>query len=78
MFPANNIYYVLSAGTKVYEKLQTILTTRQMTKDVQRLSAGQQTSGLEGYHSVVNHFAPKMIGFSYHGMLCRYFDLCCL
>ena len=62
----------LITGTKVYEKLGDLLSSRQVTKDVQRLSPREQTSNLEGYHAVVNHFAPKMIGFSYLGMLCRF------
>ena len=69
-------FYVISlynklAGTKVYEKLQGILFSANMKKDIPMLSPGQQTSDLEGYHSVTNHFAPKMHGFSYHGQLCR-------
>jgi hypothetical protein len=42
-----------------------------MKKDIPKLSTGPQTAGLEGFHAIVNHFAPKMIGFSYHGMLSR-------
>lgn len=34
-----------------------------MTKDVPKLSPGAQTATLEGFHTVVNHFAPKMIFF---------------
>ena len=63
---------LLFLGTKVYEKLDDIINTRQMKRDIPMLSAHHQTSALEGYHSVINHFAPKMIGFSYHGMLSRY------
>ena len=59
------------SGTKLFEKLQDIINSRQLKKDIPKMSSVQQTSALEGFHSVINHFAPKMIGFSYHGMLCR-------
>ncbi|XP_069133572.1 uncharacterized protein [Argopecten irradians] len=61
----------LKPGTKVCEKLGMILTSQYLKRDIPMLSTGQQTSNLESYHSVINHFAPKMIGFSYHGMQSR-------
>lgn len=63
--------YLHFSGTKVCEKVRDLITSRQMTKDVPKLSRGPQTAALEGFHAVNNHFAPKMIGFSYHGMLNR-------
>ena len=62
----------LFPGTKVSVKLEEIVQSRQMLKDLPKLSPGPQTAVLEAFHGVVNHFAPKMFGFSYYGMLCRY------
>ena len=56
------------------EKLQDIVTSTQMKKDVGMLSSDTQTSDLESFHSLLNQFAPKMIGFSYCGLRTRYFD----
>ena len=53
-------------------KVQDLVMSNQFKKDVPNLSPGPQTSTLEGYHAVINHFAPKMIGFSYYGMMSRY------
>ncbi|KAK7473607.1 hypothetical protein BaRGS_00035154 [Batillaria attramentaria] len=47
------------------------LESRQMMKDVPMLSTGPQTASIEGFNSVLNHFAPKMYGFSYCGILHR-------
>lgn len=61
----------LTLGSELYEKLFEILTKDSMCKAIKQASSIAQTSCLEGYHSVVNQFAPKMLAFSYLGMLSR-------
>lgn len=46
-----------------------------MRNRVAKLSPLGQTSSLEGFHSVVNQFCPKMIHFSYNVMYARYKNL---
>ena len=58
--------------SKPSEKLSTLLTNTELCKAVRRLSPVYQTSSLEAFHSVIIHFAPKYVPFSYHGMNCRY------
>ena len=60
------------ADSDVFEKLESSLNNKPLEKGIQQASPLAQTSCLEGFHSVLNHFSPKMIGFSYVGMLCRY------
>lgn len=57
--------------SKASEKLTDLLTNAYLCKDITRLSPVHQTSSLEAFHSVVIHFAPKYVPFSYHGMNCR-------
>ena len=64
------LYFVLDS--KASEKLSTLLTNSHLCKDICRLSPVYQTSSLEAFHSVILHFAPKYVPFSYHGMNCRY------
>ena len=42
-----------------------------LLRDLGKLSPVHQTFGLEVYHSVVNHFAPKSTHFCYESMLAR-------
>ncbi|XP_064630791.1 uncharacterized protein LOC135489383 [Lineus longissimus] len=61
----------LTAGTKVSTQLTKIITAKRFVKDVGKISCGQQTSGLEAFNSVINHFAPKQFHFSHEGMESR-------
>ena len=58
-------------GTLVYEKLCEALSNKALVRGIKQGSHAQ-TSCLEGFHSVLNHFAPKMIAYSYVGMYCEY------
>jgi hypothetical protein len=58
-------------GSKPYQKLKNILTKTTLVKDIKKLSPVVQTSSLEGFHSVLNHWHPKMICFSWLGTYCR-------
>eukprot|EP00112_Aurelia_sp_Birch-Aquarium-sp1_P012751 Seg2686.5 transcript_id=Seg2686.5/GoldUCD/mRNA.D3Y31 product="hypothetical protein" protein_id=Seg2686.5/GoldUCD/D3Y31 len=62
----------LKKDSDEFEKLDSALSNKSLEKGIQQASPLAQTSCLEGFHSVVNHFCPKMIGFSYVGMFCRH------
>ena len=51
------------------------LTAESLKKGIMKASPLAQTDCLEGFHSVLNLFAPKLIAYSYIGMYCRYFHL---
>ena len=59
-------------GTAAYDKLTSILTAKLLLGDIKKLSPDAQTSCLEGFHATLNHWHPKMIGFSWLGSFCRY------
>ena len=65
------VFFLISLVSEAYEKLCTALNKASLTKAIEKASSAEQTSCLEGYHSVVNQFAPKMYAYSYLGMLCR-------
>ena len=81
-----NIYYVLAQSFQTkqqyyhqifsdsipYEKMVGVLTKKNLMNGIKQASPIGQTSCLEGFHSVLNQFSPKMIGYSYPGMLIRY------
>ena len=59
------------SGSEAYERLCNILDARNLQKDILKLSPRGQTSVIEGYHSLINHFAPKMHHFGFQGMKTR-------
>ncbi|XP_067024374.1 uncharacterized protein [Acropora muricata] len=56
----------------VYEKVKKALSSDSLRKGIQQASPSAQTDCLEGFHSVLNQFAPKIIAYSYLGMYCRH------
>ncbi|KAF3861258.1 hypothetical protein F7725_000034 [Dissostichus mawsoni] len=42
-------------------KLETLVCNKTLCKDISKLSGGCQTSSVEGFHSLLIQFAPKMI-----------------
>ncbi|KAF3834415.1 hypothetical protein F7725_025619, partial [Dissostichus mawsoni] len=61
----------LEPSSKAAVKLETLVCNKTLCKDILKLSGGCQTSAVEGFHSLLIQFAPKMYVFSYTGMLCR-------
>ena len=66
-----NLMHYVRKDTKACEKLTSLLTNNSTLMDLTRLSPCYQTSSLESFHSVVIHYAPKSIAFSYGGMESR-------
>ncbi|XP_067035289.1 uncharacterized protein [Acropora muricata] len=60
------------SGSVAYEKLCAALTQNSLVRGIKQASPFAQTSCLEGFHSLLNQFAPKMIGYSYVGLYCRH------
>ncbi|XP_071843613.1 uncharacterized protein [Apostichopus japonicus] len=60
----------LKPSTEACEKTVDIITNIGLQRDITKLSY-HQTSSVEGFHSVVIHFAPKMTHFGYKGMKSR-------
>lgn len=59
------------SGSKAAVKVEDIVWGKHLCSAIRKMSTGFQTSTLESFHSVINHFAPKMISYSYYGQLCR-------
>ena len=67
----NYLFIYFLTDSIAYERVTSALTKKSLNKTAANSSPDGQTSCPEGYHSVVNHFAPKMLAYSYNGMLRR-------
>ncbi|KAK8783455.1 hypothetical protein V5799_010185 [Amblyomma americanum] len=61
----------LKKESKAFEKLNNIATSKVLLADMPKLSTKHQTYGLETFHSLLLHFAPKNCQYSYLGMKAR-------
>jgi len=61
----------ISIFSSVYEKVKKALTSDSLKKGIMKASPYAQTDCLEGFHSVLNFFAHKIIAYAYLGMFCR-------
>lgn len=65
------LLYSYLSDSLVYEKVSAALTNSRLVKGIKQASPLDQTSCLEGFHSVLNQFSPKMIAYWYQGQYCR-------
>ncbi len=75
------IYYVMFLShldTILHDRLTAELSKKALVTGIKKASPLAQTSCLEGFHSILNHFAPKMLAYSYTGIYCRYVPNCVL
>jgi hypothetical protein len=58
-------------GSKAAVELEEILLNPALLNDIRQASPKVQTSSLEAFHSLLNHFAPKHTSFDWLYMLTR-------
>lgn len=58
-------------GSRAYDELEKVVKGRLLLKDIKRISPAEQTSGLEAFHKVLCHFAPKLVHYFHAQMEAR-------
>ncbi|CAN7943747.1 unnamed protein product, partial [Ixodes hexagonus] len=61
----------IEEGTETYKKLESVVLSKHLLRDIPKLSSDEQTFGLEAFHGVLIHFASKSVGYRYDGLLAR-------
>ena len=50
---------IIIAGSKAFEQLNDVMSSKHLLQDISKLSPLKQTSSLESFCSVINHFIPS-------------------
>ncbi|CAN7999550.1 unnamed protein product [Ixodes hexagonus] len=61
----------LPEGSPAHQKLREIVLSKQLLRDIPRLSTSAQTFAAECFHSTLCQFAPKLVHFSFRSMKAR-------
>ncbi|KAL3886787.1 hypothetical protein ACJMK2_026759 [Sinanodonta woodiana] len=61
----------IKQGTKAYQELEKVVNGRLLMVDIKKISPVEQTSGVEAFHNVFCHFAPKLLHFFHAQMDAR-------
>lgn len=72
LFIYNSIFCFFLTGSVEHELVCDIIEDVKRVKDVKQMSPVGQTSSLEAFHSLINHFCPKMFHFHFRSMYTRY------
>ena len=70
VFICTTFFCFAEPGTILYRDVENILLNGKLLKAI-GMTGEFGTSELESFHSNINHYAPKMEGFSYHGQVSR-------
>ncbi|KAM7298679.1 uncharacterized protein ISCGN_019255 [Ixodes scapularis] len=61
----------IEEGTETFKKLESVVLSSHLLRDIPKLSSDEQTFGLEAFHGVLVHFASKSVGYCHEGLLAR-------
>ncbi|KAM7312877.1 uncharacterized protein ISCGN_009781 [Ixodes scapularis] len=61
----------IEEGTETFKKLESVVLSSHLLRDIPKLSSDEQTFSLEAFHGVLVHFASKSVGYCYEGLQAR-------
>ncbi|KAG0430163.1 hypothetical protein HPB47_022947 [Ixodes persulcatus] len=57
--------------TETFKKLESVVLSNHLLRDIPKLSSDEQTFALETFHGVLTHFPSKSVGYCHEGLLAR-------